>query len=159
MPVFCLSLVTILYFWWTTVGHSIITSKDCIKERLVLYTTTSKFFKTLIHHRNLQILTFEIKNNLAPEILTEPPPPPPPPTFPPIQVLSSYNLRNCTTLYYFGTKNVFSFFQKFFQKIVSLTLFKKKIREWIPSNCPCRLCKTYAQNIEVIYTQEHNDQI
>ena len=31
--------------------------------------------------------------------------------------------------------------------IVSPTLFKKKIREWAPKNCPCRLCKTYVQNI------------
>ena len=32
-------------------------------------------------------------------------------------------------------------------KIVSPTLFKKKIREWAPKNCPCHLCKTYVQNI------------
>ena len=33
------------------------------------------------------------------------------------------------------------------KKIVSPTLFKKKIREWVRKNCPCRLCKTYVQNI------------
>ena len=33
------------------------------------------------------------------------------------------------------------------KKIVSPTLFKKKIQEWTPKNCPCRLCKTYVQNI------------
>ena len=33
------------------------------------------------------------------------------------------------------------------KKNVSPTLFKKKICEWVPKNGPCRLCKTYAQNI------------
>ena len=31
--------------------------------------------------------------------------------------------------------------------IVSPILIKKKIRELTPKNCPCRLCKTYLQNI------------
>ena len=33
------------------------------------------------------------------------------------------------------------------KKIVSPTLFENKIGEWAPKNCPCRLCKTYVQNI------------
>ena len=33
------------------------------------------------------------------------------------------------------------------KKIVFLALYKKKIREWAPKNCPCRLRKTYVQNI------------
>ena len=37
------------------------------------------------------------------------------------------------------------------KRIVSPTLFKKKkkkkIRELAPKNCPCRVCKTYEQNI------------
>ena len=33
------------------------------------------------------------------------------------------------------------------KRIVSPTLFKKKIREWAPKNCPCRSCKTCVQNI------------
>ena len=32
------------------------------------------------------------------------------------------------------------------KKIVSPTLFKKKIREWTPKNCPCRMCKMCVQN-------------
>ena len=36
------------------------------------------------------------------------------------------------------------------KKIVSPTLFKKKIREGTPKNCPCRLCKTYVQNIGLL---------
>ena len=33
------------------------------------------------------------------------------------------------------------------KKIVSPTLFKKKIPMWAPKNYPCSLCKTYGQNI------------
>ena len=29
----------------------------------------------------------------------------------------------------------------------SLKLFKSKIKNWIPENCPCKLCKTYLQRI------------
>ena len=29
----------------------------------------------------------------------------------------------------------------------SLQLFKSKIKKWIPENCPCKLCKTYLQQI------------
>ena len=28
-----------------------------------------------------------------------------------------------------------------------LELFKLKIKNWIPENCPCKLCKTYLQRI------------
>ena len=29
----------------------------------------------------------------------------------------------------------------------SLQLFKSNIKKWIPENCPCKLCKTYLQQI------------
>ena len=29
----------------------------------------------------------------------------------------------------------------------SLEIFKTKIENWIPLRCPCRLCRTYLQNI------------
>ena len=29
----------------------------------------------------------------------------------------------------------------------SLELFRSKIKNWIPKNCPCKLCKTYLQRI------------
>ena len=107
-----------------------------------------------IHHRNLQTLAYEIfkvKNNMAPEILTE--------IF--LQKESNYSLRNSTALQgrsiktvMYGSENISSFGPKIWdilptelKKIVSATLFKKKICEWAPQNCPYRLCKTYVQNI------------
>ena len=106
-----------------------------------------------IHHRNLQTLAYEIfkvKNNMAPEILTE--------IFP--QKESNYSLRNSTTLQgrsiktvKYGSENRSSLGPKIWdiiptelKKTVCPTLFKKKIREWALMNCPCRLCKTYVQN-------------
>ena len=34
-----------------------------------------------------------------------------------------------------------------FEECKSLELFKSKIKNWIPENHPCRLCKTYLQRI------------
>ena len=33
------------------------------------------------------------------------------------------------------------------RNIDTLSLFKKKIKDWIPKRCPCRLCKTYIPQI------------
>ena len=32
----------------------------------------------------------------------------------------------------------------------SLDIFKRKIKKWIPSECPCRLCRTYVPHIGFI---------
>ena len=87
---------------------------------------------------------------MAPEILTD--------IFP--QKESNYSRRNSTILHgrsiktvMYGSETISSLGPKLWdilptvKRIVSPTLFKKKIREWAPKNCPCRLCKTYVQNI------------
>ena len=88
---------------------------------------------------------------MVPEILTE--------IF--SQKESNYSLRNSTTLQgrsiktvTYGSETISSLEPKIWdilptelKRIVSPTLSKKKIREWAPKNCPCRLCKTYVQNI------------
>ena len=88
---------------------------------------------------------------MAPEMLTQ--------IFP--QKESNYSLRNSKTLQgrsiktvICGSKNISSLGPRIWnilptelKRIVSPTLFKKKIREWAPKNCPCRLYKTYVQNI------------
>ena len=72
---------------------------------------------------------------------------------------SNYSLRNSTALQgrstaMYGSETISSFGPKIWdilptelKKIVSPTLFKKKILKWAQKNCPCRLCKTYVQNI------------
>ena len=88
---------------------------------------------------------------MAPEILTE--------IFP--QKQSNYSPRNSTTLQsrsmktvMYGSETISSLGPKIWdilptelKIILSPTLFKKKILEWTPKNCPCRLCKTYVQSI------------
>ena len=32
----------------------------------------------------------------------------------------------------------------------SLDIFKRKIKKWIPLECPCRLCKTYVPQVGFI---------
>ena len=102
----------------------------------------------------MQTLAYEIfkaKKNMAPEILTE--------IFP--QKENSYSLRNSVTLQgrsfktaMYGSENISSLgtiiwdvLPTELKRIVSPTLFKKKIRESVPKNFPCHLCKTHVQNI------------
>ena len=107
-----------------------------------------------IHQRNLQTLAlevFKIKNDMAPEIMKGL-----------FQVKNSqYNLRNNTsiqrrniktTLYGSETlinlaPQIWNLVPKEIQNCTSLPNFKKKIRKWSPTNCPCRICKTYIKNI------------
>ena len=106
-----------------------------------------------IHHCIFQTLAYEIfkvKNNMATKILKE--------IFP--QKESNYSLRSSTALQgrsiktvMYGSETVSNLEPKIWdilptelKKIVSPTLFKIKIREWFPKNCPCCLCKTYVQN-------------
>ena len=86
---------------------------------------------------------------MVPEILTE--------IFP--QKESNYSLRNSTSLQgrttktvMYGSETISNLEPKIWDilltelKKLSPTLFKKKICEWTPKNCPCCLCKTYVQN-------------
>ena len=91
---------------------------------------------------------------MAPEILTE--------IFP--ESGSNYSSRNSTRLRVrsiktarYGSETISSLGPKIWsilptelKRIVSPTLFKKESREWAPKNCPCRLCKTYVQNIAFV---------
>ena len=106
-----------------------------------------------IHHRNLQTLAYEMFkiNKMAPEILTE--------IF--THKKSHYSFRNSTALQgrsiktvMHGSETISSLGPKLWEilpselkNIVSPRLFKNKIREWAPKNGPCRLSKTYVQNI------------
>ena len=74
---------------------------------------------------------------------------------------SNYSFRNSATLQGRTTKTVmygsetmsnlrpkvWDILPTKLKRIVSPTLFKTKIPEWAPMNCPRRLCKTYVQNI------------
>ena len=110
-----------------------------------------------IHNRNLQVLVtemFKVKLGLSPVIMTS--------------VFQSrecnYNLRNfnqfrseCVNSVYYGTERLsclgpklWSLLPQEYKDIDNLADFKRKIKSWVPENCPCRLCKTYIHNLGFI---------
>ena len=110
-----------------------------------------------IHHRNLQVLAtemFKIYNGLSPDILSE--------VF--IPKTSLYNLRRNDTFkrrqvhsVYHGTESlsflgpkIWDLVPSEFKQSQSLEIFKSKIKKWIPSQCPCRLCRIYIQQVGFI---------
>ena len=107
-----------------------------------------------IHHRNLQVLVtqlYQVKCNMAPEILNE--------VFQ--NRALSYNLRTKSSFavrpvhsVYHGTESLSFLGPKIWELVPevgkqsdSLEIFKKKIKQWVPSRCPCRLCRICLQNI------------
>ena len=107
-----------------------------------------------IHHRNLQALAtemFKIHRGLSADILRE------------IYVpkISLYNLRRNNTFErrqvhsaYHGTESLSFLAPKSWdlvrlelKQFESLEAFKLKIKKWIPFECPCRLCRTYIQQV------------
>ena len=113
----------------------------------------SKDKSVTIHQRNLRILVTELykaKMGFGPEIMSE--------VFNFID--SPYNLRNeklasrnihtvkygSETLSYVGAK-VWGSLPNEYKNTNSIGEFKSKIRSWIPTDYPCRICKTYIQNL------------
>ena len=111
-----------------------------------------------IHYRNIQKLGIEIykvKNNLSPLLMHE--------IFPD-RNYSGPNLRTQTdielphvnsvkngreTLRFIGPK-VWNIIPDSIKNSKSLSIFKNKIRNWVPEKCPCRLCKDYVQGVGFI---------
>ena len=110
-----------------------------------------------IHHKNLQALAIEIykalhnpSNSLMSDLFR-------------IKT-SKYNLRRSGTLVsksaktlHFGTETISYLAPKIWELIPediknckTLNSFKQQIQIWIPSECPCRLCKTYVENLGFI---------
>ena len=72
-----------------------------------------------------------------------------------------YNLRKGKTLIsnnvktaHYGTETISYLAPKIWQLIPdtiknsdSLDVFKRNIKLWIPTACPCKLCKTYIQHV------------
>ena len=108
-----------------------------------------------IHHRNVQTLAIEmykVTNGLSPEIIYE--------IFQ-IREEFRYNLRYTSqftippihsvydgreSVSYMGPK-IWELILPAFKPINFLSGFKKAMKEWKPSNCPCRLCKTYISQV------------
>ena len=111
-----------------------------------------------IHVRNLHYLVtevYKVKNNISPEIMRE--------IFH-FQENENYNLRSGTHLAsrnmrttLFGKETVSNLGAEIWPLLPEelkntslLQVFKNKLKEWKPTSCPCRLCKTYIQHADFI---------
>ena len=137
---------------------------NCIREKALRITYQDhisafqevllKYNSVSIHHRNLQALAtemFKIHRGLSPDILRE--------IF--LPKISLHNLRRNNTFerghvrsVYHGTKSLSFLGPKIWdlvplelKQLESLEVFKLKIKKWIPFECPCRLCRTYIQQV------------
>ena len=126
----------------------------------IVYRDTSLSFDGLlskdqsytIHHRNIQTLAIElykVVNGLSPEIMN---------IILPMNTKSKYPgsnvfiTRNVKTVSY-GTESLAHLAPKIWSivpnemKMFSLSKFTKKIRNWKPDKCPCKICKIYVKNL------------
>ena len=108
-----------------------------------------------MHHKNLHVLAtemFKVKLKSTPEIMQD--------VFP-LKEQGHYNLRNqknfeiphVKTVNY-GLESIRFLGPKIWDSLPndlknkeSVSSFKKAIKKWKPEKCPCRLCKTYLQDI------------
>ena len=60
-----------------------------------------------------------------------------------------YNTYGIETPFYLGPF-LWNLVPYEYRTIESLADFKAKIKNWVPENCPCRLCKTYIHQIGFI---------
>ena len=131
--------------------------------RVIYNDKTSSFEQLLennnsvsIHHRSILTIAIEMykvtNGLLSPEIMNE--------IFQ-IREESRYNLRYTShftippihsvyngreSVSYMGPQ-IWELIPHAFKQFNSLSGFKKTIKEWKPSNCPCRLCKTYISQV------------
>ena len=110
-----------------------------------------------IHHRNLQRLAikmYKVKNNLSPPFMKN--------IFPESEnpynlcakpEFESYNIRTVytgsETISYRGPKT-WALVPDGIKNSISLNVFKRKIKEWKPVGCTCRICKVYIHGIGFI---------
>ena len=110
-----------------------------------------------VHHRYLQVLAsemYKVKNKMAPDIVNE--------IFQ--NRTTSYNLRANSNFsirpvhsVYHGTESLSFLGPKIWEQVPedikqskSFEIFKNKIKGWVLTNCPCRLCCVYIQNVGFI---------
>ena len=110
-----------------------------------------------IHHRNIKILaneTYKFLQGLSPSLMNE------------IFVERNNNcclrgnnfltrrrvnsVRYGTETVSFLAPKIWHILPKDIKDSESLDIFKRKIKKWIPSECPCRLCKTYDPQVGFI---------
>ena len=145
---------------WMCHGRGLNNKINNLHERALrtVYQDKKSSFETLLKHdksvsihvKNLQYLTteiFKVKNDLCPKeifIFHENP----------THNLRSGNhltRRNIRTTHY-GIETISNFGAKIWdllleeiKNVSSMSVFKTKIKKWIPKKCPCKFCQTYTK--------------
>ena len=152
---------------WMNYNKSINTKVNKLHERALrlIYCDNSSNFQELyqrdtsvaIHQKIIQalaIIMHKVVNNIAPTIVSE------------LFFFSNvnYSLRSGSQFYqpsgntvwngletisYLGLK-IWNMVPEQMKQKSSLFAFKREIKQWVPNNCPCRICKNYLSNIEFI---------
>ena len=110
-----------------------------------------------VHHRNIRLLAielFKVKNDLSNPIMSE--------LFDLRDI--GYNFRSQTdfmlkkintsnyglkSLKYFAPK-IWNIVPSTIRQSTTLSEFTRKIKEWVPDNCPCNLCRLYLNQVGYI---------
>ena len=134
--------------------------------RIVYNDDTSSFNSLLerdksftVHERNIQTLAiemFKVVNGLSPEIMKSVFPLKSNTMYCTKQVFKTSNVRSVyngiDTLYYLGPK-IWLIIPDNIKSTCNITIFKKIIKMWKPTKCPCRLCKIYIQGVGYVQIQ------
>ena len=62
-------------------------------------------------------------------------------------------LKGSNSIRYYGPV-IWNLIPSEIKYVDSLETFKREIRKWKPSNCPCRICKNYIPDVEFLETFE-----
>ena len=107
-----------------------------------------------VHHRNVQNLAIElykVQNDLSPNFMKS--------IFKittcryDLRGASSFETNNIRTVYYgsetlsFRGPQIWKIVPEDIKNSTNLHEFKRKIKQWTPSACKCRICKTYIPNL------------
>ena len=132
---------------WMFHGRQINDKINKLHERAlrIVYNDTITSFEELlvkdktftIHHQNIHSLAIKIykaMNNLPGGNLSE--------FFPSINTV----FKGQNSVSYFGSV-IWNSIPAKLREINSFQVFKSEIKAWRPTNCPCRLCKNYIENL------------
>ena len=155
------SLATVPLYGCFTVELWTIESIKFTKGHWIVYRESKSSFETLlerdhsftIHHRNIQKLAVELYKvayGISPKIMRLVFPTRPEIKYPWENIFQTFNVRavawGTESLSHLGPK-IWKLIPLKLKKLSSLYKFKIAIRDWKPSNCPCRLCKVYIPSL------------
>ena len=152
---------------WMCHSRTLETQINRIHERAlkIVYRENDSSFETLlkksgsvtIHHRNVQLLATEIfkaLNNLSSSLMSDL-----------FKIKDTkYDFRKGDILEYnkpytvtYGIQSISQLAPKIWDIVPqeiklskTINVFKKQIKTWTPDKCPCKLCKTYVNNVGFI---------